>query len=302
MEYIAITQFISDDIIYENGESYLDRMGGVVYALAGMRYWSRSIGVYCKAGDDFDAVYGRWIADNGIDTENVRRVSGMGPHTRCIYSGSEERQEVPVQGCRSIEEMMLSVDELPEQPEDCKGIYVFLDSDAEYFRELKRWNVRNSKILWEIHGKAAAYENRERVKECLKYVDILAINCVEGERLTRETLPEKIVTELLTMGAKCVFFHRGSDEAYAADKDGCTVVSVYPIQPVDVTGGGNSSSGGFLAGYCESGFDTATAGRCANVSASMVLEYAGVPDMIDAEAEREAARRAAELKTRIVKL
>ena len=64
---------------------------------------------------------------------------------------------------------------------------------------------------------------------------------------------------------------------------------------VDVTGGGNSSTGGFLVGYCESEGDIAYAARCAAVSASFIIEQWGVPPLMDAAFRKQAEARLAAL-------
>ena len=58
-----------------------------------------------------------------------------------------------------------------------------------------------------------------------------------------------------------------------------------------MTGGGNSSTGGLLVGYGESGGDIAYAARCAAVSASFIISQWSVPLRIDDCLKAEAQRR-----------
>jgi sugar/nucleoside kinase (ribokinase family) len=53
-----------------------------------------------------------------------------------------------------------------------------------------------------------------------------------------------------------------------------------PATVVDPTGAGNAYSGGFLAGYIQTG-DLMTAARYASVAASFLVEQVGLPPIND---------------------
>lgn len=293
MDYIAAAQLIVDDIEYTDGPSYKDKLGGAAYALAGMRYWSGSVGICSGVGEDFSSAYGGWLRNSGIDISGLKAFPGMTPHTRCVYSGSEERAEQSFPGCLAIDDMLLHPSDFPDAYKACKGIYLYLDCDTAYLRELHCWNAGDAAVLWELRGADARPENKDKLAACLELADILSINYVEASTLTGEREPERIVRQLHSLGARALFFHMGAKGALVSDRRSCWAVPVYPTHLVDVTGGGNSSSGGFLVGFCESGGDVTRAGRYANASASIVLESVGVPDVIGAGEQAEARRRAA---------
>ena len=298
IEYIAAAQLIVDDIKYSSGRFYKGRLGGVAYALAGMKYWSNSIGVCSGVGDDFNDNYGAWLLRNGIDTLGISTMAGTTPHTICFYDDSEERVEKAVPGCLEIGKTMLHPSAFPESYKTCKGIYVYLGCEPDYWDELNRWNSGGAVVLWELRGADAIPENRDKLASGLKTADILSINYVEAVALTGEREPETIVRKLHDLGAPVLFFHMGAQGAYVSDGRRCAEVSVYPTRLVDVTGGGNSSSGGFLVGYCESGGDIVQGGKCANAAASIVLENVGVPDIVGKAEQVEAGRRSEAISVR----
>lgn len=299
MDYIVLGQLLTDDIIYTGKKCCYNLLGGVAYALAGIRYWSDKLGVCCGIGSDFYDIHGEWIRCQGIDMRGTWEKAVLSPHTRCIYTESEERIESAVPGTADLASMMPSVRDIPACYNDCKGAYIYLGNDPAYWEELAVWKQdKNVVLLWELRGADAEPENRDAFRRYLATADILSINLAEARQLTEEDLPERCLEAILALGARNVFLHMGAAGSFAASREIGWHIPPWPVNVADVTGGGNSASGGFLAGFCESGGDLRQAGICGNTSASFVLEQFGPPDKIQKEEMKRARERAEQMQAK----
>lgn len=63
----------------------------------------------------------------------------------------------------------------------------------------------------------------------------------------------------------------------------CDVEAEKNVRVVDPTGGGNSSSGGVLYGFCE-GYSPVQCGQMGSKSAAMCITQYGIPKLITREA------------------
>ena len=293
MKYVVLGQLITDDIYRDNGTVYKNVLGGVAYTIAGLKFWADEIGVCSRVGRDFETIHGHWFAANGIDTKGIRITAKKSPHSIITYDNSEERVETPVQGCAPLWEMMPEPEEIPENYKDCKGLYIFNDCDLRYWDKIYELKKQNDMtVIWEIKGSSAVPANRESISRVLRVADILSVNYSEASTLCGENEPGKIIDDLLKMGAENLYFHIGAQGAYTADKTACWHVEAYRTSVLDVTGGGNSATGGYLAGFCDSGGDICRAAQCANASASFMIEQYGIPALIDGHISKKARTRA----------
>ena len=135
----------------------------------------------------------------------------------------------------------------------------------------------------------------EQMRSILSSVDLIKISDEETALLTGEAAPEAAAQKLLGQGIPVVMVTLGAKGALAAKDGAVWEIPAAPANVVDVTGGGNSSTGGFLVGYCESEGDIAYAARCAAVSASFIIEQWGVPPLMDAAFRKQAEARLAAL-------
>jgi len=297
MDYICVGQILLDDIVYSNKRVRPDVLGGIAYTIAGIRYWSESVGVCSGIGDDFENRYDGWFLENGIDIGGNIRKAERCSHTRIYYRHSEERVEEPVPGCASLAWMMPQPEEIPVSCRTCRGLYLFKDCEAAYWKRLLAIYDPSTTIIWELHGDAARAQNRERIAALLPSIELFSLNAAEGSRIFGTDDRLAMVDRLLEMGARNVLLRMGADGAIAANASGAWHAGAYRTKVVDVTGGGNSSTGGFLAGYCESGGDVRRALQCANASASFIIEQYGLPRRIDAGAMKRAREHADAIET-----
>lgn len=295
-DYFVLTQIIIDDIYLPDGQEIKGQLGGGVFTAAGMRIWSDSVGICSGIGPGFSGGYDKWFIENGIDVAGVLRQERC-THSRINYFPDGEREEILIPGYGSHRLMQAQFHELPERYVRSKGMYIFKDCEMEFWDGARRYFEGSRMIkVWEIHGAAAEMENKDTVAECLSIMDIFSLNFVEGQRLTGESQPADIVKALHSMHAKTLILRMGANGALASNGKDVYHIPAVSTNVVDVTGGGNSSTGGFLVGYCESGGDIVFAGACAAVSASFMIEQYGVPSIINSGLMEEARQRASRLQ------
>ncbi len=285
IDYFVLTQLILDDLHFPDGSQKLHQLGGGTYTVAGMRVWSKSVGFCCGLGPDYVGQYDRWFLKNGIE------MSGAPRPQKCVrsnvtYFESGERDERVVPGYGTFAEMMPLVSEIPESYRSAKGMYVYKDCDPAYWDALKKFIATSSCVVcWEIDSFYATFEHRARIADSLHSIDLFSLNLTEGRRITNESDPKAIVRKLHTLGAKKLILRMGANGALVSEGADIWQIPAIDTQVVDVTGGGNSSTGGFLVGYCETG-NLVQAGIMASVAASFILQQYGVPDDMDAVMER----------------
>ena len=294
-QYFTLTQMIIDDVYFPWGATKLNQLGGGTYTVAGTRVWSDQVGFCCLIGPDFEETYSKWFRDNQIDMATVLKEKNT-CHAKIHYFEDGEREELLLPGCGSHYEMLSRFTDIPERYRTAKGMYFFKDVDEPYWEQAKNWLGSYSGIsCWEIAGNAAVHECKDAIADRLSYVDLFSLNLTEGKRITRETEPLRVVDVLRQMHADNVILRMGAKGALAAKDGAVWEIPAAPANVVDVTGGGNSSTGGFLVGYCESEGDIAYAARCAAVSASFIIEQWGVPPLMDAAFRKQAEARLAAL-------
>jgi sugar/nucleoside kinase (ribokinase family) len=136
------------------------------------------------------------------------------------------------------------------------------------------------------------------VQAVLSQIDLFSPDLGEGQMLTGEQAPDRILDRLVSWGGRLVALRRGAQGSLVATADGARYrVPAVPTTIVDVTGAGNAYCGGFLVGL-GSGLGVAEAAARAAVSASFALEQFGVP-LFTAEKHAEAQRRLAWAQARI---
>lgn len=141
-----------------------------------------------------------------------------------------------------------------------------------------------------------AAEPRPQIAASLQLVDILSINRTEALRLYATGAVEDALLAAHADGARIVVLRMGGEGAVAYDGVQFVHIPAAPAVVVDVTGGGNAFSRGFLAGYCESGGDLVAAGRCAAVAAAYAIEQmVRLPADLGAVVQARAKQRMAAL-------
>lgn len=297
MDYVSFGQIITDDVYFPGIVEYKNVLGGSAYVAAGLRIWSENVGVCSGIGKDFGKMHGEWFSCNKIDTSGTIVKAKRSAHSKINYFENGEREEISLPGCGSLRLMMPDPSEIPLGYRSCKGLYFFKDCDRAFWDAMGEYLEKYPTIAaWEILGASACPQNYDTIRKFLKKVTIFSLNLTEGRQLCQKDEPLEIVREILKMGAKTLLFRMSEKGALVANQNGIWHIPAIETKVVDVTGGGNSSTGGFLAGYCESGGDIVTAGKYACVSASFIIEQYGPPKLIDESLMQKARERTQTLK------
>ena len=302
VDYYVLTQLLIDDVYFPNGEHKQNQLGGGTYAVAGMRIWSDRVGFCCAVGPDYPGQYDGWFRKHQIEVTGGRREKRC-TRARLNYFPDGEREEILLPGYATHRETQPLVSEIPPAYARCKGMYFFKDCEPAFWDELLPFLQHGSALsCWEIFGASAAPENRDLIGDYLRHVDLFSLNLTEGKRLTGALQPEEVLRGLLALNAKNVILRMGAQGALVSSGTGIYHIPAAETQVVDVTGGGNSSTGGFTVGFCESGGDIVEAGLYGSVSASYILRQYGVPEDIGPELQRNAAKALDPLRRRVSRL
>lgn len=213
------------------------------------------------------------------------------PHTVIQYFEDGEREETPRYGAEHYKKIETVPEDLKPYFASAKGIYIFKNSDPFFWRKIIKYKEdSDSKVMWEIGCDATYPENYENIKKIAKHIDIFSINLTESKHMMGTEDIEEIIKEYQSFQIPLVFLRRGADGAIMITPDEAIIVpSQKNIKVVDPTGGGNSSSGAVLYGFCE-GYSPLICGKMGSISAAMCISQYGVPDRITSEMRLEAMR------------
>jgi sugar/nucleoside kinase (ribokinase family) len=196
--------------------------------------------------------------------------------------------------------MESSAAQIPAAYLGARGLYVFRTHRPVFWASLRALPAPPAEvILWEIAADAALPELRPLVAQVLPLVEILSINRTEALRLYGLATPREALHAALDDGARVVALRLGAAGSLVTDGTTLLEVPAAPAQVVDVTGGGNAYSGGFLAGYCGAagleGEALERAARGGAAAAALVIEQYGPPPIFDDNTFLAARRRASTL-------
>ncbi len=289
MKYVIASTAVTDEIRFADGKTVKIAGGAGIYALSGMKLWSDEVLLVTGVGQDFKDIYGEWYSKNHISMKGLIVKDEKTPHTIVQYFSNGEREETPLYGLDHYNKIEVTPEDLKPYFASAKGIYIFKNSNEAFWKEILAIKKDSkSTIMWEIGNDATYFENLSKVKEIAKQLEILSINLTEAKNLLGKEELEDIIEEFRSWQLPLIFLRRGSKGAIMITPD--KVVSVPAeenVQVMDPTGGGNSSSGAVLYGYCED-YDAAACGRMGSISAAMCISQYGVPDKITMEMRQEA--------------
>lgn len=290
MEYVAMSASVADEITLADGTRLPPIIGGAgSYALAGMKIWHDNVGLVTGVGTDYTDLFGDWYARNGLSVDGLIVKDDHTPHTSITYFEDGEREETPVYGPEHFRRLEGTPGELARFTSRAKGVYVFRDCEEAFWEEVLALQDRvGFRLMWELSADSALPAYRGQVERIARRLDILSINGREAADLLGMDSPEKAIPVLLEWGLPMIYLRIGARGAYVLhDGQAVHIPSVPDCMVVDVTGGGNSASGGALVGFCETG-SPVTAGYMGAISASFCIAQRGVPEAIDSEMRRRA--------------
>jgi sugar/nucleoside kinase (ribokinase family) len=292
MNYVIASTAVTDEIRFADGKTVEKVAGGAgIYALCGVKLWCDDVLLVTGIGADFHRLYGEWYKRNELSMEGLIIKDDRTPHNIIQYYGNGEREETPLYGADHYLRIETTPEDLRPYFETAKGMYIFKNSNSEYWKRVIDYKKSSKTVLmWEIGCDATYQENYNCVKEIAKQIDIFSINLTESKNLMGKETLEEIIAEYQSWNIPLVFLRRGAEGAVMITPDSIDYVSAEKnVSVVDPTGGGNSSSGAVLYGFTE-GFTPAECGRMGSVAAALCISRYGVPDHID-DPMREGAKR-----------
>ena len=290
MKYIVASTAVMDELRFADGTMHGPVGGGAgLYALAGMKTWTDDVLIVTGVGSDFAALQGEWFARNHLSTAGLVIKGEYTPRTTVAYDATDERTETPIYGSDHYRLMEPAPAEIEQACQEAAGVYVFKNADRDFWSATMRLKERQGfMLLWELAADAAQPRELPGIVEILKHVDVWSLNRQEALDLFAATSVVEVIPRLHALRLPLVYLRMGREGAYmlAAGKT-WTIPSIRASNVVDVTGGGNSSSGAVLVGFCE-GNDPLMAGIMGSVSAAACLAQYGPPPVIDAVARENA--------------
>lgn len=287
---LVLSNIIIDDLWFADGSNLPNTLGGAAtYAAMAARLWWDEVAIVAGVGTDLDAVTQRRLKAFGLRDEGHLRRS---PHTiqsRLVYRADGSRTETPAYGRKHFDALQVLPRDIPPALLPAAGAYVFRDLDMPYWRSLEAVRSKLGTLLWEVQDTDIAGRWRD-IAALMPLVDIFSCNLSEAASLFGDIGPDAACRRIVAAGAKAAVLRMGERGARIATAETMFHVTPPPSPVIDVTGGGNAFSGGFLAGWLLRNGDAEFAARCAAASAAHALgQYGPASPLQRAQADRWAA-------------
>jgi sugar/nucleoside kinase (ribokinase family) len=294
MEYLVGGYTMVNDIVLADGSIMDNKLGGSVFAAAGIKLWRDSLVYVGVAGSDFSDIYGEYFRANGIVTgvneaipSTLRYVLKHNPDG----SWNEYCKLDPEATASAAKASALTIDMFaPYCDVDTKGIYLEAPVDSEIansFAKLKSL-MPNGRIMWEIMtADLMSPKKRDKVLEKIGQADIYSMNFNEARAFFGVNSIEEATNALLDLGKPC-FFRAGATGAYMIQNGRVAfLASVGTENTIDPTGCGNNSTAAALVAFAE-GLSMRETLAMANISASYNARQYGPWPLLTPQVRREA--------------
>lgn len=273
---VVVSNIIIDDLWLADGTHFPNMLGGAaVYAAVGAALWWDQVGIVAGVGADLAEVTGGELERFGLRPEGHRVRAPHSIQSQLVYRGDGSRMETPSFGREHFDILQVTPADIPPALLPAAGTYIFRDLDEGFWREVARRRDRLGTIIWELQDDAAFPALWPRIAACLELVDLFSLNEAEAEQLFGSRDPETVLPKLLDTGISAALLRMGGRGAAIATRTERFRLVPPRSKVVDVTGGGNAFTGGFLAGWLASAGDARRAARCAAASAAHALGQYG---------------------------
>ncbi|MCA9900862.1 MAG: hypothetical protein H6654_18095 [Ardenticatenaceae bacterium] len=307
IDYLTFSNFIIDDIIFPDGQTSMNTMGGSgLHALVGIRLWSDKVGYAAAVGEDLSSQHQQALERFGLDlTGLIVRPGFKTPRSWLVMEWNGRRTEVSRTELADFRRMRVMPQDLPPSYRQARGFHLnwgTLPEARDLCIELRRTNP-NITIVYEL-ATSNMGEPVEEIQRLLPYLTLFSPNIDEALTLTglpANTKPETICDILLEWGAPQVALRMGAEGSLvkAQNGEGYRLPAV-PTEIIDETGAGNSYCGGILTGLGD-GLSLPEAALRGAVSASFALEQHGLPNWTEMP-KKEANQRLIWAKERLEKI
>ncbi len=316
-EYLACGNIMSDVVVDSVGKTEASEIGKTgklyiggpaMYALSGMRLWTKSCKLVSHTGADFVDDYKPWMDRNGLTSESIIPLL---EHVT-VHELSYDREDGGYNfASRYGQEHLGYLKTRPADIEEAcdpgvKGMYMAQNCDSVWWEQFAKVKEKTGiKMMWEIEYSAATKRNvtLEKIKWCAGFADMWSINHNEASHLfkiPREN-DEDIINEIMKMPVELTLYRVGQRGSFAVTPTNAYFCpAIDPHGPsVDPTGCGNNSTGAAMYAHV-AGNDPLMVAIMANISSGYnAMQFGPVPiytDDIMAEAKALADKYYAELK------
>jgi len=298
--YYTSWGIIIDDIVFPDGRTSMGALGGGgMYSVVGMRIWSANVGILSNVDADFDP----GILD-GLDlcATDLRITGRPTPRAWQLFEEDGLRTQIPriplIDWTAQLAYPANFAEQL--QAQGVRAVHLLsrgLPNDPDMIARIALSGIRIS--LEPIIEDGMDATHRERVLDCLPYVEIFSPGIGELRVLMDDLAPGPALVALADRGPALVALRRGAAGSLVYQRDSQRMLRVPAARAhvVDVTGAGNAYAGGMLVEWCESR-QLELAAAAATVSAALTIEQIGPPKITPAllaEARQRRAQVLAEL-------
>lgn len=285
MNVTAVSRVVLDEFPGDDGEARVVLGGSGFWAAFGARVWIDGVTIATRTGPDIDPHIPRLQA-LGIDQSGF--VSHPEPTSRTVirYPRPEEREETSVYGWDHAVRMRAMPADFSGPVANSRAFYVFRGWHPGFWPAMLSLRARTGALLlWEIPEAICVPSELDSIRKVLPFVDVLSLNLQEGRQLLGHRAPDSVVELLHASGVGIVTLRLGADGCLVSDTKRRVRARPAPsAEVVDVTGGGNAFSGGFLAALlCRPG-DLEGCTRAAMTSAALAIRQIGPPGRVDRRA------------------
>ncbi|MCX2456028.1 carbohydrate kinase family protein [Lacticaseibacillus nasuensis] len=282
MDYFIGSTSVIDNVHFVGQPDRLGLAGGAgIYALCGARLWANQVNLACGIGRDYREHFGEWYRQNELSTKYLVPIDDWTPVTDVFYQSEGVRTEVPKFGSEHYHQFEFKEEVFFQLAQRDCGIYVFRNTDPTFWRHYLTHDGMKAKVLWEIAADSCNPESLPEIKAIAEKISVLSLNLSEAKQIFDLQDEAAIKQQLRALNIPLVFLRLGKrGQIFLTSQTEEFVPSIRSQSVVDVTGGGNSSSGATLVGYCEQR-PLRQIGQMANLAAIMCLSQYGVPARID---------------------
>lgn len=299
-KYLACGNIMSDQIRYEDGTVSEWHIGGpALYALSGMRIWTKECELVSQVGEDYRETYGKWLDDNGLSHDSLR--VEMEECTKIYLNYRRNTNAYTYEVGRSIEYLGYLKTHAKDIEEamtsDVRGIYMANHTDKTVWKNLLKVKEEYGfAMMWELeyNDLYTREEKLERLNLILPYVEMWSLNEEEAKDLFGMESEEGLIRHLQTLPVEMTFYRVGARGSFVIT--GERVIFAPSIIPqttaVDPTGCGNCSTGAAMIGWLET-HDAEMTAWMANIAAGFnAQQYGPVPVITDEIMDLAASIRA----------
>lgn len=277
--YLALGGIIMDDIVFPDGRTKMNTLGGGgVYAAAGMRLWASDVVVVARVGPDFDFDL---LAQVQVNDGGVHVTERPTPRAWQLYEEDGTRTQIPRVSSEDWAGQLVPHPDMLPALNSTHGVHVAGRGDAVEADVVAMLADAGLTISHEpIVDNTTTDAEREIIFESVADVDIFSPSLDDAHILLGELSVEEVLDRFAEMGPRIVALRQGAAGSLVYDRETGYVwqVPAAPANVVDVTGAGNAYCGGFLVGWCEAQRVPQAAAQAA-VSAAITIEQVGPPDI-----------------------